>query len=220
MISKLKEENEIQCLESTDKQAVQQLRTELSSTKAELKSKNIHLDKELKRNDEFYDQIKQLRLQVNREEAHKEVLKEEINILKNEILDLEERFNKERIEGNAHIGLSKIDFQPNRPTNATYRNAIERDRNSGILNTSFNSGAKWNKNLLVPNGNDDSFAKDSVILTRAKMTEDIEEVSQRFESSDLTNERSKLTNALAESKQSPKEAEVDRFSIRSTFQGI
>jgi len=38
------------------------------------------------------------------------VLREEINILQGMISDLEEKFNKEKIEGKAHIGLSRLDF--------------------------------------------------------------------------------------------------------------
>lgn len=55
----------------------------------------------------------ELESNIQSEELREKELEKQIEILNENIKELEEKFSKERIEGKAHIGLSKIDFIQN-----------------------------------------------------------------------------------------------------------
>lgn len=57
--------------------------------------------------------VQELESNLQQEEMHQKELEKEIEVLNKNIYELEEKFSKEKIEGNAHIGLSKIDFMQN-----------------------------------------------------------------------------------------------------------
>lgn len=57
--------------------------------------------------------VQELESNLEQEVMHQKELETEIEVLNRNIQDLEEKFSKEKIEGNAHIGLSKIDFMQN-----------------------------------------------------------------------------------------------------------
>ena len=86
------------------------LSEEIKALKANVdkKASQIEVLKQLKLSLEI--KIQELESQIGREELHTHELNEEIAALKEKNLQLEEKFHKEKIEGNAHIGLSKIDF--------------------------------------------------------------------------------------------------------------
>lgn len=93
-----------------DRSQYLQLDSSLKKVQAMLEERNLQLDDYRENTQKLNSEITRLKLQIVNEEGFKSSLKHEIVSLKSKYSDLEEAFNKEKIEGNAHIGLSKIDF--------------------------------------------------------------------------------------------------------------
>jgi len=96
--------------EGDNSKSVSELIEEIKALKESLDKKNSELDMITEEKLKTQFKVSELETALSKEELHKLELCKEIEVLKKHNSELEEKFRKEKIEGNAHIGLSKIDF--------------------------------------------------------------------------------------------------------------
>ena len=165
LVQKLNEKQKMDIVEgSLSIEKMNQLSSENTQLRLELERKSKEIDLQKDKNLDLTLMIKELEISSKREESRANELMGEIDFLQNRIQELEEQYQSDKIEGNAHIGLSKIDF--------VGMNKLDRTANNSQRNSLYKS--QYHQNLA----SDKSF-----VIQEASRT-DIQEASVQLESSD------------------------------------
>jgi len=187
---------------------IETLKAEIEMEKRNNSQLQLNYDNLLIERDTLRVKIKQLEVQLVRDESHVDILKTEISQLMQTISELEERFTRERVAGTGHIGLSKIDFQPQQNLYSV--------KMADDFISKFDSYRPTNKEST----NQD--LDTSVVVAREvkgnKYSEQIPEVSQKWETSSYMNSKSKFAQSKTQKQIEAdfnESVDISRFSLRS-----
>lgn len=172
MVGRINANQRKELTESTQNQiARDELIREINILKKRAEQKTQEIEELKDKNLELRLTLKEKSLELKRQEEREEQLVSEINALKIKNKDFEDKFTSEKVEGNNHIGLRKIDFinggshQPN-----SSKSSHVQDKNK----------SREQKNWVI---NQKDFSKNSSLVADIGHLK-ISEASQRLESSD------------------------------------
>lgn len=135
-----------------------------------IQEKDLNLDMKL--------ELREKELEIKREEVRSDELTKEIEFLEMKVQEWEEKYDNDKIQGNAHIGLSRIDFMA---VNALDKNSQRNSLKKSYLYTSaYQGGGSKNK---VSRPNSIRKGKESFDISEEEKLH-ISEASRRLESSE------------------------------------
>lgn len=144
LIEKINEKQNMELEKETVKvEIVEDLREKILDLSTKIEKVTSELLKEKDKNLDMKLELREKELEIKREEVRADELTKEIEFLELKIQEWEEKYDNDKIQGNAHIGLSRIDFMA---VNALDKNNSERNsfQKSYLYASVYNGGGGGN----------------------------------------------------------------------------
>lgn len=170
MIEKINEkQNQELETESVKEEVVTSLREKVFDLSSKIEKLTTELIKEKDMNLDMKLELREKELELKREEVRSDELTKEIEFLELKVQEWEEKYENDKIQGNAHIGLSRIDFMA--------VNALDKNSQRNSLKKSFLYASAYN------GGGSKKKGKESFDMAEESKLH-ISEASRRLESSE------------------------------------
>lgn len=176
--------------ETAKEEIVDELKAKIRDLTTKLENNMSELMKEKDKTLDLKLELREKELELRREEVRSDELTKEIEFLELKVQEWEEKYDNDKIQGNAHIGLSRIDFMAvNAIEKTSQRNSLKK---SYLYASVFNGGNENKTNKKKPsNPKSDSISRDNSVKSGSVIIQQmdnlqISEASRHLESSDYT----------------------------------